>query len=379
MTATSTRPATTRTTGSKTTSSKATGVPPLPDGARVPPTAPTGPAVSSNGPGPIAKPALDLLAPKAPWVPPTPSTFERTVGITVGTVSALASPLLIVPLTRAFRPLAMDPAALEPKPDELGDPGWFGPDSVAWKVHADGARLIAGIAAFALQALHPRAMAGVAEHSAFAEDFLGRTQRTGDFVQGVVYGSSTEADRLCRMVHKIHGRVVGTAPDGRPYSANDPDLLHWVHITEYAAIAAANRRFGLRPMSRSELDTYVGEVSRVGIATGVIDPPTDWNGINAALERHRPNLATAEYGAAAISFLERPPIVPDVGQPVWQALWNGAVACLPPVAHDLLRLKMPSDRDLAVTRALLRTLGAPGGTTPRLVAARKRLGLPQPT
>lgn len=369
-----TRSGTTQTSDT-TTSGRSNGVPPLPDGVQVAPSAPTGPAVSPNGPRPIAQPALDLLAPKAPWIPPTPSSLERTVGITVGTASALASPLLIVPLTRVFRPLAIDPATLEPRPEELGDPGWFGPDSVAWKVHADGSLLIAGIAAFALQALHPLAMAGVAEHSAFAEDFLGRTQRTGDFVQGVVYGSSTEADRLCRMVHKIHGRVVGTTPDGRPYAANDPDLLHWVHITEYAAIAAANRRFGLHPMSRRELDTYVGEVSRVGIATGVIDPPTDWNGINAALERHRPNLGMAEYGAAAISFLEHPPLVPDAGQPVWKALWNGAVACLPPIAHDLLRVKMPSERELAVTRALLRTLGGPGGTPPRLVAARKRLGL----
>lgn len=352
------------------------GAPPLPDGVRKPPSAPTGPAVSANGPRPISQPALDLLAPKAPWVPPTPSALERTVGITVGTASALASPFLVVPLTRIFRPLAIDPASLEPKPDEFGDPGWFGPDSVAWKVHADGSLLIAGIAAFALQALHPLAMAGVAEHSAFAEDFLGRTQRTGNFVQGVVYGSSTEANRLCHMVHKIHGRVVGTAQDGRRYAANDPNLLHWVHITEYAAIAAANRRFGLRPMTRRQLDTYVGEVSRVGIATGVIDPPTNWDGINAALERHRPDLAVAEYGAAAISFLERPPIVPDVGQPVWNALWNGAVACLPPLAHDLLRLKMPSERELAVTRAILRALGGPGGSPPHLAAARKRLGLP---
>ena len=367
--------ATTPATATNTTPKSITKAPALPDGVRVPPRPPTGPAVSPNGPRPISQPAIDLLAPKPSWVPPTPSTFERTVGITVGTVSALASPLLIVPLTRIFKPLAIDPATLEPRPEELGDPGWFGPDSVAWQVHADGALLIAGMAAFALQALHPLAMAGVAEHSAFAEDFLGRTQRTGDFVQGVVYGSSTEADRLCRMVYKIHGRVVGTAPDGRPYAANDPDLLHWVHITEYAAIAAANRRFGLRPMTRRQLDTYVGEVSRVGIATGVIDPPTDWDGINAALERHRPDLAIAEYSAAAISFLERPPIVPDAAQPVWRALWNGAIACLPPIAHDLLRLEMPSERELAVTRALLRTLGAPGGTPPRLVAARKRLGI----
>jgi len=57
-------------------------------------------------------------------------------------------------------------------------------------------------------------------------------RRTGEFVQGVVYSSTARAERLCRMVRKVHEPVVGTAPDGRPYAANDPELLDWVHIAE---------------------------------------------------------------------------------------------------------------------------------------------------
>jgi uncharacterized protein (DUF2236 family) len=324
---------------------------------------------------PIARAAAELLAPKPVWVPATPTTLELGVGIASGTVAGLASPLLIRPILAALAPLGADPARLEPAPEDLGDPGWFGPDSVAWRVHADHSLLVAGIAAFALQTLHPLAMAGVAEHSAFSDDFLGRTRRTGEFVQGVVYGSSAEAERLCRMVRKVHTRVVGVAPDGRPYDANDPELLDWVHIAEYLAIAAANRRFAVHPVNRAELDTYVAEVARVGEGTGVADPPRSWDEINASLERHRPNLAVAEYAAAGITFLDDPPILPAAAKPIWNALWTGAVACLPPVARELLRLPMPSPRQLAGTRVVLRTLGALGDTPPRLAAARRRLGL----
>lgn len=325
---------------------------------------------------PIARAAQELLAPRPPWVPPTPGPFELTVGITSGTLGALASPLLIAPIAAALAPLRVDPAALEPREAELGDPGWFGPDSVAWRVHADPSLLVAGIAAFTLQALHPLAMAGVAEHSAFSEDFLGRTQRTGLFVQGVVYGSSTEAARMCRTVRRMHQKVVGVAPDGRPYSANDPDLLHWVHVAEYACIAAANRRFGVRPMTRGELDTYIAEVARVGVETGVDDPPRSWSELNEALEHHRRSLAVAEYAAAGVAFLDDPPIIPGPAMPIWRALWAGTIACLPPTARLLLRLPMPSTLELARCRAVLRVLGAVTGGPPQLAAAQRRLGLP---
>lgn len=326
-------------------------------------------------PRPIARAAQDLLAPKPVWVPPTPGTRELAAGIVSGAAAGVASPLLVRPLLAALRPLGSDPTSYAPTPEEMGDPGWFGPDSVAWRVHADHSLLVAGIAAFTLQALHPLAMAGVAEHSAFSEDFLGRTQRTGEFVQGVVYGSSVEAERLCTLVRKVHRSVVGVAPDGRPYDASDPELLDWVHISEYLAIAAANRRFAIAPMDRDELDQYVDEVARVGLRTGVVDPPRSWDELGASLERHRPKLAVAEYAAAGVAFLDNPPIIPGPAKPVWRVLWRGAVACLPPVARTLLRLPDPTTADLARCRVVLRTLGSLGGTPPRLASARHRLGM----
>lgn len=323
----------------------------------------------------ITEAARRLMAPDPLWVPPTASPAELAAGILGGTIGALAAPVAAGPILGAMAKLGPGPGSRPVSASELGDPGWFGPSSVAWRVHADASLLVAGIAAFTLQALHPLAMAGVAEHSAFSEDFLGRTRRTGEFVQGVVYGSSAKAERLCRMVRKVHEPVVGIAPDGRPYAANDPELLDWVHIAEYLAIAAANRRFAVHPMTRPELDRYIAEVARVGEGTGVTDPPRSWAEIIAALERHRPSLAVTEYASAGIRFLDDPPIVPGPAKPVWRALWAGATACLPPVARRLLHLRTPTVPELATCRAVLRVLDNLGGDGPELSAAKVRLGL----
>src|SRR5205807_1772316 len=216
------------------------------------------------------------------WVPPTASLVETAAGAAAGAWAAVGAPVLVRLVRRGLGPLGVSRDGQLPPPNGAGgdraegDPGWFGPDSVTWRVHADTSMLVAGMTAFALQALHPRAMAGVWDHSSFGGDFFGRTRRTGEFVQGVVYEPSAAAERRCTTLRRLHTRVVGHTPDGRPYSAGDADLLEWVHVTEYLAIASANRRFAAHPMSRAELDTYVAEVARVGSAVGVVDPPRSW-------------------------------------------------------------------------------------------------------
>lgn len=319
--------------------------------------------------------AAQLWEPEREWVPPTPTSAELVGGIAGGVFGALSAPLIAGPILGSMSALGPGPGGRPVDAAEMGDPGWFGPDSVAWRVHSDPSLLVAGIAAFTLQAIHPLAMAGVAEHSAFSDDFLGRTRRTGEFVQGVVFGSTTRAERLCRMVRKVHEPVVGIAPDGRPYAANDPELLDWVHIAEYLAIASANRRFSLHPMSRSELDQYIAEVAVVGEHTGVEDPPRSWAEILEALERHRPNLAVGEYAARGVGFLNDPPIIPGPAKPVWRSLWGGAKASLPPVARRLLNLRHPATAELIGCRSVLRLLDNLGGDGPDLASAKVRLGI----
>lgn len=132
--------------------------------------------------------------------------------------------------------------------------------------------VIGGLRALLLQVMHPLAMAGVAQHSAYREDPLGRLARTGRFVAATTYGTTDEAERAIVTVRSIHGRVRGTASDGRSYSANDPELLAWVHNVEVDSFLSAFRRYG-PSITAAEADSYVAEMARLGRRLGAVDVP----------------------------------------------------------------------------------------------------------
>ena len=119
------------------------------------------------------------------------------------------------------------PACIDP------DEAFFAPGSITRQVNGDlPSMLIGGIAALLLQTLHPLTMAGVDRYSNYRQDPLGRLERTASFLGTTTFGSRTEAEAAVARVRRVHAAVTGTAPDGRPYAADDPDLLTWVHAAE---------------------------------------------------------------------------------------------------------------------------------------------------
>ena len=71
----------------------------------------------------------------------------------------------------------------------MGDPGLFGPDSVTWRVIGDVATFIGGIRALLVQAAHQEVAAGVADHSRYQDDPLGRLSRTSAYVTATAFGA----------------------------------------------------------------------------------------------------------------------------------------------------------------------------------------------
>ena len=123
-------------------------------------------------------------------------------------------------------------------------PRWFPADAAIRTVHGDAAMFVGGLRALVLQALHPLAMAGVAGHSGYRGDPWGRLQRTSRFLAATTFGPADVAERTVARVRAVHRTVRGTAPDGRPYRADDPHLLRWVHVAEVDSFLRAHRRFG---------------------------------------------------------------------------------------------------------------------------------------
>lgn len=237
---------------------------------------------------------------------------------------------------------------------------WFTPDSAICRVHGDSSMFVGGLRALLLQSLHPLAMAGVAEHSDYRADPWGRLQRTADFLAATTYGPASEAERAVARVRAVHQRVVGVAPDGRPYAANDPHLLRWVHLAEIDSFLAAHDRYGADPLSPAERDAYVRDAAVVARALGVPAPPESVRALRDQLRAFRPELdGTPAARDAARYLLVRPPM-PHAARPLYGVLAAAAVASLPRWARLPLRLPyLPVAEAVAVRPAgdaLTRTL-----------------------
>ena len=166
------------------------------------------------------------------------------------------------------------------------------PDSVAWRVHGDvTTMMVGGISALLLQMLHPAALAGVWDHSDFEADMLGRLRRTARFIAVTTYAERGQAEALIDRVARIHDCVAGTLLDGRPYSANDPATLAFVHVAGALCFLDAYIRFVEPGMRRSEQDRYFAEVAGTARSLGADPVPTTRVQADALLDRFRSELA----------------------------------------------------------------------------------------
>lgn len=244
------------------------------------------------------------------------------------------------------------------------DPGLFGPDSTTWEVHSDPSMIIGGLRALLLQTMHPLAMAGVADHSNYRTDPLGRLHRTGGFVGTTTFGTTAEAEQAIRVVRKVHERVRGTAPDGRPYAATDPHLLQFVHCTEVDSFLRARERYGTHPLSHrpgaDSGDLYIEEMAVVAEKLGAHRAPRSRKELASALDGYRAEHHIGSQARETVRFLSWPPL-PLATRPAYGLAFAAAVSMLPRRMQWQLRLPIaPLAEPLTIRPAatvLMRALG----------------------
>jgi uncharacterized protein (DUF2236 family) len=254
----------------------------------------------------------------------------------------LAGPLRR-PLARTLRAkVAGDEAATKAR-EIWGTAGtrWFAPDDPIWRVHADASMFVGGLRALLLQSLHPLAMAGVAGHSGYRSDPWGRLQRTSHFLATTTFGTVEHAEHAIAKVREVHLRVRGRAEDGRPYAANDPHLLDWVHLAEVDSFLRAYQLFGPQPLSPEDADVYVRQSGEVAARLGATTPPTTVAELDSRLAAFRPELGATTDSRDAARFLLLDPPLPLAARPGYALLAAGAVTSLPGWARRQLRLPPP--------------------------------------
>ncbi|MBI2600575.1 DUF2236 domain-containing protein [Candidatus Daviesbacteria bacterium] len=158
---------------------------------------------------------------------------------------------------------------------DLKNYGYFGPDSMAWRVWRERIQLLGGSRAIILQLSHPLVAAGVAKYSSFQKDPLGRLNRTLDIMQTIVFGSKSEADAALEKLDHVHKHVKGVLPHkmgkfdkGTYYKANDPYLKLWVHATLIDTSLLVHELF-VKYLSKSEKEQFYTESKLLAELLGV--------------------------------------------------------------------------------------------------------------
>lgn len=165
----------------------------------------------------------------------------------------------------------------------MQDSGYFGPESMTWKITSEAVLLLAGARAVLMQVAHPLVAAAVIAHGRYLQDPLGRAESTFLLSQRLLFGSASTARQAAHTINRMHLHVSGQLPldageysSGTPYQARDPELLLWVHATLVESFLVAYPLF-VGPLSAEEQEQYYQESKRTAPLFGLpvtLMPPT---------------------------------------------------------------------------------------------------------
>jgi uncharacterized protein (DUF2236 family) len=261
-------------------------------------------------------------------------------------------------LVRQVRSTFNDSAKGE-KPIPASDHAIFPPGSVIRRVHGDvTSMMVGGIAALLTQMLHPRALAGVWDHSDVHADMLGRLRRTARFIAVTTYGHRDSAEAAIDKVRRIHEQVSGTLPDGSAYRATDPRLLAWVHVAGAINFLDGWRRYAEPRMSRRDQDVYFAESGEIAAMLDADPVPRSRREAERLIAEFRAELRADERTRAFRDLVLRAPPRSLAEVPMQALLMNAAVDLMPPFARTMHGLARRPLRPVlrAATRGVAGTL-----------------------
>jgi len=235
------------------------------------------------------------------------------------------------------------------------DVGLFGPDSAVWQVHGCIATLVGGIRALLMQAAHPAALTGVAEHSAYDTDPLGRLERTTRWLTITSFGSTEAIEIEALRVREMHKRVEGNfeqrSGEQARYSASDPRYLLWVHCAFTDSFLRAHEELGYALPQGA--DQYVNEWAKSAEPLGLSSAPQSKAELASVMDSFAQNeVASIAMTPPIVGFILKPPFSQG-GLFFYRILANAAIATIDEPFLTVLGLKPRSRIWLKVSKALL--------------------------
>jgi uncharacterized protein (DUF2236 family) len=196
-----------------------------------------------------------------------------------------------------------------PKVEPAEDYGFFGPDSVTWKVWSYPTALSIGFQrAVVIEELDPALVAAVDKtHEIYARPRT-RYDRTLRYFAMVAFDDSRATTNVADVLVKLHSKAVGEDPvTGKHYDANDPDSQLWIHMTAWHSILVAYEKYGPGRLSDAEESRYWAECA-LAAELQTCDPaavPRTREGVRTYFERMRPRLISSDIAREAMNHLLR--------------------------------------------------------------------------
>jgi len=247
------------------------------------------------------------------------------------------------------------------------DHGFFGPDSVSWKVWSYPTSLTIGFSrAVVVEELDPNLVAAVDRTQDIYRRPKTRYDRTIRYFALVVFGDSRTTARAADVLVKVHSKAIGTEPyGGGRYDANDPDSQLWILVTGWHSVLKAYETYGPGPLSAAEEEQYWTECARAAElqTCSPDDVPRSRAQLHAYYERMRPVMSGSPIARRAMAHLmDIDQLLDDVPFLLRPARWvvgrifrAGVIATLPRWMREMGDLAQPRPVDLLVRPVLRAT------------------------
>lgn len=147
----------------------------------------------------------------------------------------------------------------------------FSPQSTYWRVNREWLISLAGPRSVLLELAHPAVAAGVAHHSNYRGDPLGRLYRTMKTMTEISFGTEAEMRAGLKHFHKCHARVRSSdscPASGVTYDARDPQLQLWVWATLVDSVPRVYERF-VTPLTFLDKCAYYDDCVRLAHLLGI--------------------------------------------------------------------------------------------------------------
>ena len=218
------------------------------------------------------------------------------------------------------------------------DTGFFGPESMTWKLNQEMTVLFGGVRALLMHAAHPLVAAGARQTATYRRDPWARLLRTLSLQLLVPFGTREEAQHAADRINRLHTVINGTDPiTAERYDALDPELLLWVHAClEQSTVIFYELTVG--PLSAADKQQFHEE--NLVAAELILLPrdrvPATYEGlvtyIDAVVASDR--LVVTDVAREVADLIRGGPVPLHI-KPVWKFISFAAVGTLPEAVRHL--------------------------------------------